>query len=241
MVPDLATAVLSGMDLKEEFIQFAENEKLEYEYVNGKLTLKGKSAHGMEPFKGINAGFKLAQFLVGHVKHEYLQFINDCLADDFFGEKLNISFQDDITGPLTVNAGILRFKKNEEASISLNIRCPVETPYEKTIEKLTETAKKYGFELQEVREKKPHHVDKDEPVIKILQKSYEDETGDKAELLTTGGATYAQFIENGVAFGAVFPGKENTAHQKNEYVEVEDLFKAAAIYANALFHLANLE
>jgi succinyl-diaminopimelate desuccinylase len=247
MVPDHAEALLLGVDcetIKDEFASFANGEKLEYSSEVREdsilLTLKGKSAHGMEPFKGINAGFRLAQFLVNYVDNEYLQFITDILADDFYGEKLNIAFDDEITGPLTVNAGVLRFKTNEEAYITLNIRCPVETPYLRTIEKISETVQNYGFEVEEVREKKPHHVDKNQPVIKVLQKAYEDETNLPAGLLTTGGATYARFISNGVAFGALFPGKEYTAHQKDEYVDIDDLLKATTIYANAVYHLANL-
>ncbi|MFF2448801.1 dipeptidase PepV [Neobacillus sp. NPDC058068] len=250
MVPDQAQATLIGHNLEyveREFIRFAISQKLEFSYENNgnsiRLTLKGTSAHGMEPDKGINAGNTLAQFLIKNSidNGSYFTFISDCLAEDFWGEKLNISFSDEITGPLTVNAGIFRFAHQEDAYISLNIRCPVETPYLRTIEKLNETAQKYGFDVEEVREKKPHHVDQNHPVIKVLQQAYEEETNTQATLLTTGGATYARFIENGVAFGAVFPGKENTAHQKNEYVEMEDLNKATAIYANAIFHLANLD
>jgi succinyl-diaminopimelate desuccinylase len=250
MVPDQAHVILAGHNLEyieEEYTKFAGSQHLEYscEYHGNSiaLTLKGKSAHGMEPDKGINAGIKIAQFLVKNsiITVPYIKLIADCLLDDFFGEKLAISFSDEITGPLTVNAGIFRFVQKEDAYISLNIRCPVETPYLRTIEKLTETVQKYGFDVEEVREKKPHYVDKNQSVIKVLQQAYMDETNQPATLLTTGGATYARFIENGVAFGAVFPGKENTAHQKNEYVEIEDLYNAAAIYANAIYHLANLD
>ncbi|MFK9092674.1 dipeptidase PepV [Bacillus salipaludis] len=250
MVPDQAQAKLIGQNLEyiaEEFTRFAIRQKLEYSYEykenSIELTLKGKAAHGMEPDKGINAGIHLAQFLVKNaiVNDSYFTFISDCLSEDFWGEKLTISFSDEITGPLTVNAGIFRFAGQEDSYISLNIRCPVETPYLRTIEKLNETVQKYGFDVEEIREKKPHHVDKNHPVIKVLQQAYEAETHHSATLLTTGGATYARFIENGVAFGAVFPGKKNTAHQKNEYVEIEDLNKATAIYANAIFQLANLD
>lgn len=250
MVPDHAQAILTGGQLqtvKEAFVQYAHNEKLEYgvteEEKSIKLTLKGKSAHGMEPDKGINAGTRLAHFLTKNsfITNSFMTFISECLLNDFFGEKLGISFSDEITGPLTVNAGIFRFNPEEKAYISLNIRCPVETPYLRTIEKLNETIQTYGFEVEEVREKKPHYVGENQPVIKILQQAYVEETNQPADLLTTGGATYARFIGNGVAFGAVFPGKENTAHQINEYVELDDLFKATAVYANAIFHLANLE
>jgi succinyl-diaminopimelate desuccinylase len=45
-------------------------------------------------------------------------------------------------------------------------------------------------------------------------------------------------LENGVAFGPLFPGRDDIAHQKNEYMFIEDLLKATAIYAQAIYELA---
>jgi len=41
-----------------------------------------------------------------------------------------------------------------------------------------------------------------------------------------------------VAFGALFPGREDVMHQKDEYMYVEDLLKATAIYAQSIYELA---
>lgn len=71
-----------------------------------------------------------------------------------------------------------------------------------------------------------------------MQRVYEEQTGEKAELLAIGGGTYARSLEAGVAFGPLFPGKEELAHQKDEYIEIEDLLKATAIYAQAIHELA---
>ncbi|MFS8631341.1 MAG: dipeptidase PepV, partial [Bacillales bacterium] len=53
--------------------------------------------------------------------------------------------------------------------------------------------------------------------------------------------TYARSLERGVAFGALFPGREDVMHQKDEYAIVDDLLKAAAIYAQAIYELAKAE
>ncbi|HZG80309.1 MAG TPA: hypothetical protein VEZ13_05985, partial [Brevibacillus sp.] len=39
-------------------------------------------------------------------------------------------------------------------------------------------------------------------------------------------------------FGPLFPGRESTAHQTDEYIEIEDLMRAMAIYAQAIYELA---
>ncbi|SIC02242.1 Putative dipeptidase SA1572 [Mycobacteroides abscessus subsp. abscessus] len=122
--------------------------------------------------------------------------------------------------------------------MQLNIRCPVSSVYEDLKNRLEEAAESQGFNLEDYRESQPHYVAPGHPVIEALQKAYQEETGEEPVLLSTGGATYARFMKKGVAFGACFPGKEMTAHQKDEYIEVDDLVKAAAIYARAIYELA---
>lgn len=249
MVPDHASAILAGeiQELKEVFEKHCTEREFKGTAVvkDGvlELNLNGVSAHGMEPFIGVNAGTMLAQFLSSYTfqadAHAFIALLNE-LHEDFYGKTLGIEFSDEITGPLTVNPGVITFAKDGEAEIHLNIRCPVMTDYEQTKAKLTESAESKGFSISSLRESQPHHVDADHPMIKALQTVYHEETGEEPTLLSTGGATYARFMEKGVAFGACFPGKEMTAHQKDEYFEVEDLLKATAIYARAIYELANL-
>ena len=63
-------------------------------------------------------------------------------------------------------------------------------------------------------------------MIQILKKVYEDQTGEEAKLLAIGGGTYARSLKSAVAFGPLFPGREDIAHQKDEYIYIEDLLKA---------------
>ncbi|MBM7692803.1 succinyl-diaminopimelate desuccinylase [Peribacillus deserti] len=248
VVPDLAVASVSGDNLdvmKTDFEAFCRNHNLEGGSLEKQgiltLSLKGKPAHAMEPEKGLNAGTKLAAFLVTQdlqpIEHNYLQFLAE-LDEDHYGNNLSISFSDEITGPLTVNPGIITYDL-KEANVHLNLRCPVKTSYHNLYQQLEAAAGKYGFITDELRERLPHHVDAAHPLIKTLQKIYQEETSSEPVLLTTGGNTYARTINNGVAFGALFPGRPDTAHQKDESISVDDLIKAASIYARAIYELAN--
>ncbi|GAF06260.1 M20/M25/M40 family metallo-hydrolase [Paenibacillus pini] len=78
-------------------------------------------------------------------------------------------------------------------------------------------------------------------MIEALQRIYEEETGEAAELLSTGGGTYAAAISNGVAFGPIFPGMPYTAHQGDEYMDISVLMRSTSIYARAIYELANLD
>jgi succinyl-diaminopimelate desuccinylase len=247
MVPEQATAILKGdLDpLLSEFEAFCTKHqlkrKINHHGETVEIILYGISAHGMEPHVGLNAGTMLATFLrtfdfTGKAV-QFLDFLDD-LHNDYEGKSLGIPYTDEVTGPLTVNPGILSFEKGGEGSVQLNVRCPVTTNYDETKEKLTANVKEKGLSIVEIRESQPHHVDAAHPMIHALQKAYQEETGLEPTLLSTGGATYARFMENGVAFGACFPGKEMTAHQKDEYIEIDDLLKATAIYARAIYELA---
>lgn len=248
MVPERAHAVLSGdiRPLVEGFEDFCREHRVkgEAEINAGQamFTLTGASAHGSEPESGVNAGTTLALFLNdASLQPEGKYFISllNVLHEDFHGEKLGVACSDDVTGPLTVNPGVLRFGFGEEdTQIGLTFRCPVKADYGWIKARLEESVDGFEFRLSDVREVGSHYVDKDEPVIKALQTAYAELTGDEPTLLTSGGATYARFMQKGVAFGACFPGKEMTAHQADEYIEIEDLLKATAIYARAIYELA---
>ncbi|MFD1848682.1 dipeptidase PepV [Oceanobacillus bengalensis] len=250
MVPDAATAIINGEFTANQISRIEELKRLNKDVTVEKvgentysIQTRGTSAHGMEPFNGNNAAFALASVLLSLEElqiHPYLTFIHTYLKNDFCGENLGIDFEDTITGKLTVNAGIFRYTEKDGGEISLNVRCPVKTPYEQTLEQLKTLAEQKGWGISNIRTKNPHYVDAEHEGIKALQEAYQDVTHNDATLLTTGGATYARFLSNGVAYGAVFPGKQNTAHQVDEYAELNDLKKAAFIYAEALSKLGNL-
>lgn len=206
------------------------------------LELIGRSAHGSTPEKGENAGVRLAVFLAEHELDKqgasFVRFVSQSLGGDTRGIHLGIQYNDDITGDLTVNIGLLSYRKEEGGTCGLNIRYPVTTDLEGILRVLRDSLGTQGFGLRDISDSKPHYVDKDHILVQTLQRVYEEQTGEKAELLAIGGGTYARSLQAGVAFGPLFPGKEELAHQKDEYIEIEDLVKATAIYAQAIYELA---
>lgn len=249
MVPDFAKAVITGEDVNaltvayEEYLKTAKkigNSTIEGNTVT--LQIEGISAHGSTPEKGENAGLLLANFLttvsLDGKANAFATFAAETFTGDIFGEKATIAYKDEVSGPLTVNVGRLSYTKENDGNLGLNVRYPVTTNFEEMIAKLKEYVSIHGFEVADYSNSRPHHVDKDHVLIRTLQRVYEEQTGEKAELLAIGGGTYARSLKAGVAFGPLFPGKEELAHQKDEYIEIEDLLKATAIYAQAIHELA---
>lgn len=246
MVPDAAEAVIEGNGLDAVhayFSKWLEQSKTQGEAVseNGKLTLRvyGKSCHAMEPDNGVNAGLKLAECLNGTELDEagkhFVKTVSDYFLNDTRGKKLKIDCRDDISGELTLNVGTFTYRKGEEGELGINIRYPV-TSDSKVIRDAFTSAEE--FRLEEFKDSKPHHVSADHPLVKTLQKVYEGQTGKKADLISIGGGTYARSLSAGVAFGPLFPGRPDSAHQKDEYIEIDDLLRSTALYAEAIYELA---
>lgn len=250
MVPDYAKAIIAmsgkSAPVIGAFEDFLKDNDVTGKHTNTKegllLELEGISAHGMEPNKGKNAGLILAKFLSGLELDKqaaaFIQFVSAYFYQDSRGHALGIAYSDDITGDLTINVGKLSYDFEKGGRLGLNMRYPVTTNLEETIANLEEKLTVEGFKIDNFSDSKPHHVDEQDFLVQTLKKVYEEQTGEKAELLSIGGGTYARSLKSGVAFGPLFPGRPDIAHQKDEYMIIEDLLKATAIYAQAIYELA---
>ena len=244
MVIASAKAELEGevADIKEKFEKFLKQEKLEGEVEvenTIKLTLKGKAAHGSTPQYGINGATKLAEFLstlgLDNNGKNFVNYIVEKLANDPFGEKLGINYADDEMGEATYNYGILEYDLERKIGlVSTDCRHPKKFDL---VDRLN-GIKVDNIDIEVTSTKEAHYVPKDDELVTTLMDVYRKHTGDtKNDAFVLGGGTYARCLKKGVAFGLLFPGKEDTMHQANEYLEVEDLLLATAIYAEGIYKL----
>lgn len=249
MVPDYAEVHLKVEEADtaeiQKYLAYLSEMKLEGDanFIDRQLvlTLAGKSAHGAEPRNGKNAGTFMAEYLktleLDDAGGKYVNTVSE-LHEKSRGEVFGIEYADEESGELTINVGVMSFSKADGGRIGLNMRYPVTFDIEEGKKKIEAVLDEKGLQLENFTDSKPTYVKKDDPLIKTLQKVYEEQTGEKAELLAIGGGTYSRALDKGVAFGAMFPGREDVMHQKDEYAIVEDLFKASAIYAQAIYELA---
>ena len=244
MVIASAKAELVGevSDIKEKFENFLALEKLDGEVTvedTIKLTLKGKAAHGSTPQYGINGATKLAEFLstlgLDNNGKNFVNYIVEKLANDPFGEKLGIDYSDNEMGEATYNYGILDYDLEKKVGIvSTDCRHPMKFDLVARLNGV----KVDNIDIEVTSTKEAHYVPKDDELVTTLMDVYRKHTGDtKNDAFVLGGGTYARCLKKGVAFGLLFPGKEDTMHQANEYLEVEDLLLATAIYAEGIYKL----
>ena len=212
------------------------------------LTMYGISTHGMHPYKGSNASFKLAFILIKlNLKlhgsaHHFLTLFERYIMDDYFGHRFGIATTDPLPNGLTFNAGVITYDfHNKVAFYKLNIRFPKDVTQQHIMTAINTHSAPLYFSMSDYSYKPPHFVSPEHPMIKVLQRVYTYYTKQPATLLSTGGGTYACKIKNGVAFGPLFPHRTSTAHQIDEHIPLEDLWNMIQIYAQSLYQLANID
>lgn len=247
MVPDKAIATLRAASVNAElnFQKFLlENDAQGSFTIEGSsyiITVKGKSAHAMEPEKGRNAAVLLAKFLTTELDGAGLDFANfmvELFDGDHYGTALNFNFFDEMSGQTTLNPGIVTFGENG-ATLEVSMRYSVTYPFEQKVSAVQSMLADKAFAMDIAGNSTPHYVSEDDELVKTLLDVYRKHSGDFSKPLSTGGGTYARVMKKGVAFGMLFPGEPDVAHQADEFVIVENLVKAAAIYAEAIVKLAS--
>lgn len=248
MVPQDAIAVFNSQEaevIEKAFYDFADTSPIDgtVEVDKNKVTIKvvGKAAHGMEPRGGFNAGTYLAAFLsnfkFGEDAQNFIQLTANYLHEDSRAEQLELNFEDEVMGDLTMNPGVFSFTPEEGGQIAVNFRFPRGMDFQSIEQKMEDKLAEYDVTFKRGKAKTPHYVPADDPLVKTLLDVYHKQTGLEAKEHSIGGGTYGRLLERGVAYGAMFPDSIDTMHQANEFIALEDLTRACAIYAEAIYEL----
>lgn len=234
VVPDKAT--YAGHRI-EELLPVLEQSGVQYSQTDHSVTVMGVSKHSKDAAEGVNAIVGLAESLSLIQPHPALLFIADAVGEDATGADLFGEIKDEPSGDLSFNLATLVIDQ-EESEIGIDIRIPVLADKEALVACLQEIAASYQLEYEEFDYLAPLYVPLDSPLVSSLMAVYQEETGDRTPAMSSGGATFARTMENCVAFGALFPGAEQTEHQANERAKIEDLYAAMEIYREAIQRLA---
>lgn len=249
MVPQEAAATIKMEDpeeMMEDFGRYLEDKEItghvNYEAGSLHFEVTGKAAHGSTPEKGHNAGTYLANFLSQYdfdaqSANDFLALAGQTLHEDFEGSQLGVAITDEIMGSLSMNVGILQYNLTEGGLINANFRYPKGTDSATIQSAIEKTLADKSIQIEMTKAKEPHYVSPEDPLVKTLLDVYQQQTGLEAHEQTIGGGTYGRLMERGVSYGALFPDSIDTMHQANEFLAIEDLLRATAIYAEAIYRL----
>ncbi len=236
VVPALASMKLTK-DLTNEYLAYLKAHGYEGKVEKDLYIAYGKASHAMVPEKGLNASFILFDFLNEVSPSTLSKFFVKYLTFDPFGKKIGYDLFDEEMKELTSNVGIVSI---QDGKIVIGMDCRVPRPdhQEKMEEKIGVAAKDANLTVNILSFGGFHYVDPNSFLVKTLMQVYKDVTNDdKAQPITIGGGTYAKFIKNCVAYGPLFPEREDVCHIANEYMRLEDFKSAIEIYAKAIYEL----
>lgn len=201
----------------------------------------GKAAHGSTPFEGDSAATRVFRFLYeiapvsARASYEAL-----LLATHPGGAGLGIAGSDDVARDLTANVGIVK-TTGDKLEMLVNVRYPVTWTGEQLQAKCRAYLAKFlpTWELVVTRDSPPLYFPIEHPMVKTIIDVYEAETGEKRTPGTMGGGTYARAVPNTISIGTGWEGDGN-AHETDERLKVENLFKMSRIYAHLFYKLATM-
>jgi len=203
------------------------------------ITAKGKACHGAMPFFGDSAATRLFRFLYEISPLSTETYFEELLAAmQISGQGLGIHGRDEESDDLTSNVGVVK-TEGGRVHVAYSVRYPV-TWKGDTVEKRVKDhlAKlKSGWKLEVFKDSPGLYFPLDHPLVKTICEVYEEETGEHKEPEVMGGGTYARAIPNTVSIGTSWEG-DGKAHETDERLKVEHLFKASRIYAHILYRLA---
>ena len=206
-----------------------------------KLECRGVSAHGAEPWNGVNAiGKLLEQLAARHLDSPLgtaIAFLHGRIGMETDGTSLGVGLRDDLSGPLSFNLGMLRANETE-LRVTVNYRYPVTCKYEDCVPQVRAAFASAGFELVSAMHDERLFVPEDDPLVQKLMNVYNGYTGENAKPLCIGGGTYAKSMPNILAFGPCFPGDEATEHQPDEYIRLDRLQQNFDLIRLAILALA---
>lgn len=197
--------------------------------LNLKVIAHGKQAHSSTPGLGVNAFYKMAEFLLA-IKNHTLEHDNH----DFLSAPT--------ISPGLIKGGAASNIVPAECECVLNIRyVPGQTP-EKMIKELRGIAKKIGeFSFEAQLYMPPHEVDPHNKFVRTIIQNAE-KAGIKTMLDGMSGATVAKNLNLHRIPAVGFDLNSNdVAHIANEYVKIDNMFKYAKILINISFDMLKWE
>jgi succinyl-diaminopimelate desuccinylase len=199
----------------------------------------GKAAHGAMPYMGDSAAARVARFLYEIAPISVQPFYEELLeATHPGGAGLGIAGSDEVARDLTANLGIVSVQDGK-VSLLVNVRYPVTWTGE-TLQSMCRgfLAKRRGtFDLKVTRDSPPLYFPLDHPLVRTMMEVYKEESGEHRDPGTMGGGTYARAIPNTISIGTGWDGDGN-AHETDERLKVDHLFRMSRIYARVLYRLA---
>lgn len=212
VIPGIATALVEGDEALCSRINHLAGDmhiQVEAKMQDGLalLTSTGVPGHAAYPEAARNAIGQLLLMLRALGVTGPLRTLADQVGMEYDGLGLGIRCMDETSGSLTCNLGILRY--NEKDGCTPRWTSAIRSWCDHAALTASVRAALEGVEVTVDEQKNPHHVAPNSKLVMALLDAYHEATDRPRECVATGGGTYARVLEEGVAFGSVFPARRS--------------------------------
>lgn len=192
--------------------------------------VNGKTAHGSQAGVGENAIY-LAIRLIEKIKNT---------SFDNYKSKEN---SDSFWRTLAINAGVEPQVVPDKCTFTVDARLAVGHKtkqvwevLDKLIQEVQNEVSDFSATYEIVDKRESWHTDKDDKIVKIIEKSLES-IDEKLELDIFAGSTDASvLIKNNLIPVIIGPGDLSKVHRENECIEINQLYKAARLYLGVMMY-----
>ena len=255
MVPASATIRLLVREGRDEALRTVPGLTVEREKGTLAVSAQGLARHPAFPEGGRSAvctlvrGVLAAEVLPEEDEEILLFFCRAYLG--WYGRGLGITAQDELSGRLTCVGSVCGIGENGNPFLHVNIRYPITADSDALLQAARDTCAAHGFAFHLRRSSAPNNFPRTHPAVDALTAVYNEMAGDHAEPFVMGGGTYARKLPHAFAFRMGLPGDSvhhellppghGSAHEPDEVLKLESLWKAMNIFAASLLALNDLD
>lgn len=209
------------------------------------ITAHGVSAHAAHPENAKNAICILLSGIYNFLPENDRKIIKPFvdMSADSYAKIIGADYSDDTWGELTYASTMISTNDSGRLSLTVNCRYPKPVPYDAVKAATEKFCSKHNLSLALTENIPATALDENHPALSVLTDVYNEVTGEESRPYTARGVTYAKKVPNAVTFGPEFPNKKRPPfitraghgelHQPDECVAVDEMLRAAAIYARA--------
>jgi len=193
----------------------------------------GQSSHSSAPEFGDNAIGKMCKALRHRTDFDFIRFVNDFLADDYFASKLDIDegVEDSYGSKLNISTAVptVLMILNGAVLLNINVRQKIGVTRDKIKAAFAKHSREYGYSLFISECLDGIIVDKNLPSLRRMKEAMKL-YGIPGEFDFERGSSYAKSIPNFVAWGPYIEGETNTCHTEDEHISIENVILATKVY-----------
>ncbi len=202
------------------------------------VRVQGKMAHGAMPLAGVNPNTRLAKTILAFEELETAEKAR-CGEDPYLGWP-SITFTVVQSPPAGEEAQLNVMPADAVGYVDIRTTPSQDHPQlrdrlQEIIDRLAGEDPDYHAEIEYIEDRPVVAIQPDESIVVCSMSAYEDVAGKPAVINGVPGATDGTFLSawKGIPCLVNGPGPRHIPHQKDEYIEIDELIEAARVYVVA--------